>query len=207
MRLFEQLEFLTSVLKGSSPDAAREPPPLRRPEAALAAPRDPGLEAEVRVLLGSVGAAGLISFVRVEWNRRLRSSAGRAFFRDKRISLNPRLREHGQGEIDRTLRHELAHLVAQTRAGRRRILPHGLEWRQACRELGIADEMRCHTLPFPTRPPAPRLFYRCPKCARDYPRVRRVRRVVACLACCRRHNRGKFHPDFRLRLVHRPNSA
>ena len=64
------------------------------------------------------------------------------------ISLNPRLCEHGADEIDRTLRHELAHLLAQFRAGRRRILPHGAEWREACRDLGIADEKRCHTLPF-----------------------------------------------------------
>jgi hypothetical protein len=28
-----------------------------------------------------------------------------------------------------------------------------------------------------------------------------VRRVVACLACCRKHNGGHFDPRFRLRLV------
>ena len=86
--------------------------------------------------------------IRVEWNPRLKTCAGRADFRNSLISLNPRLRDHGLSEIDRTLRHELAHLLAQFRAGRRRILPHGPEWRQACRDLVIADETRCHNLPF-----------------------------------------------------------
>jgi len=134
-------------------------------------------------------------------NPRLRTAAGRADFRSKLVSLNPRLREHGEAEIDRTLRHELAHLVAHLRAGRRRISPHGPEWRQACCDLGIGDERRCHTLPFPTRPRARRYLYRCPKCAADFPRVRRMKRAVACLACCRRHNRGAYDKQFQLRLV------
>jgi hypothetical protein len=31
--------------------------------------------------------------------------------------------------------------------------------------------------------------------------VRRIRRAIACLACCRAHNRGRFDSQFRLRLV------
>jgi hypothetical protein len=31
--------------------------------------------------------------------------------------------------------------------------------------------------------------------------VRRIKRGVACLACCRAHNRGKFDAKFRLHLV------
>ena len=69
---------------------------------------------------------------------------------EKLISLNPRLFEH-PSEIDRTLRHELAHILAQFRVGRRKISPHGDEWQQACIDLGIADEKRCHNLPFPAR--------------------------------------------------------
>jgi SprT protein len=117
--------------------------------------------------------------------------------------LNPRLHEHGGDEIDRTLRHELAHLLAQFRAGRRRILPHGPEWRAACGDLGIGDEGRCHHLPFPVSPRARRYVYKCPNCQRDFPRVRRIKRAVACLACCRAHNRGKFATKFRLQLLER----
>jgi hypothetical protein len=31
--------------------------------------------------------------------------------------------------------------------------------------------------------------------------VRRIRRVIACLACCRKHNGGDFDPRFRLKLI------
>src|SRR5262249_27623461 len=158
------------------------------------------LEAEARELLCSLGAKRIATKLRVEWNSRLHTAAGRADYRQKLISLNPRLIEH-PGEIDRTLRHELAHILAQFRAGRRRIPPHAAEWRQACVDLGIANEKRCHNLPFPARTYAARFVYRCPNCRQELPRVRRVRRAVACLACCRKHNGGDFDPQFRLRLL------
>jgi predicted SprT family Zn-dependent metalloprotease len=153
-----------------------------------------------RELLRAHGAARIAAEVQVQWNARLKSCAGRADYRNKLISLNPRLHEHPP-EIDRTLRHELAHLLAQFRAGRRRILPHGQEWRAACHDLGIADEKRCHNLPFPISQRARRFLYKCPGCQRDFARVRRIRRAIACLACCRAHNRGDFDPRFKLRLV------
>lgn len=162
--------------------------------------RDADLEATARELLSMADAARLSFLVRVEWNARLKTCAGRADSRTKLISLNPRLREHGHAEVDRTLRHELAHLLAQFRAGRRRILPHGVEWRVACRDLGIGDETRCHNLPFPVSKRAPRFIYKCPSCRRDFPRVRRIKHTVACLACCRAHNRGTFDSKFRLQL-------
>jgi SprT protein len=153
-----------------------------------------------RELLRSLGAKRIATELRVEWNSRLKTAAGRADHRQKLISLNLRLVEH-PAEIDRTLRHELAHILAQFRAGRRRILPHGSEWQQACRDLGIAGEKRCHTLPFPAKRFAPRFIYRCPNCRRDFPRVRRIKRTVACLACCRAHNGGEFDVRFRLKLL------
>src|SRR4029453_4431232 len=140
-----------------------------------------------RKLLRSLGAARIAHELRVEWNSRLKTAAGRADYRQKLVSLNPRLSEYPT-EIDRTLRHELAHILAQFRADRRRILPHGIEWRVACGDLGISDEKRCHNLPFPVSERARRYLYRCPSCRRDFPRVRRIKRAVACLVCCRAHN-------------------
>jgi SprT protein len=170
--------------------------------------RDCALESQARELLRSLGANKLAREIRVEWNPRMRSAAGRADFREKLVSLNPALLnldsvngQSGSDEIDRTLRHELAHLLAQWRVGRRRIAPHGIEWRQACRDLGIADEARCHNLPFVTKSFPPRFVYVCPNCKEKFPRVRRIRRVIACLACCRKHNRGDFDPRFRLKFV------
>jgi SprT protein len=153
-----------------------------------------------RELLRSLGAARIAHELRVEWNSRLKTAAGRADYRQKLVSLNPRLSEYPI-EIDRTLRHELAHILAQFRAGRRRILPHGVEWREACGDLGISDEKRCHNLPFAVSERARRYLYRCPGCRRDFPRVRRIKRAVACLACCRKHNGGEFDPRFRLKLA------
>jgi len=205
IRVFKQLEFLIVGQALRLPIVV--PAPLRR--GAFAATerrgysgRDHALEEKSRTLLRlrQLGAAKLARDVRVEWNPRMKSAAGRADYRERLISLNPLLRDHGVEEIDRTLRHELAHLLAQFRVGRRRIAPHGPEWREACRALDIAAEARCHNLPFATKAYPARFVYRCPNCRQEFPRVRRIRRVIACLACCRKHNGGDFDPRFRLRL-------
>jgi SprT protein len=202
MPLLRQLEFafqttdpLTSILSLSERRTTKSPGEGH----VIASSRAVDLEAEARELLCSLGAKRIATKLRVEWNSRLQTAAGRADYRQKLISLNPRLVAHPE-EIDRTLRHELAHILAQYREGRRRILPHGREWQQACRDLGIAGERRCHTLPFPAKRYAPRFIYRCPNCRRDFPRVRKLKRTVACLACCRAHNGGEFHVRFRLKL-------
>ncbi len=169
--------------------------------------RDFELERKARELLQTLKASELASSVHVEWNARLFSAAGRADSRRKLVSLNPRLREHGAAEIDRTLRHELAHLLAQFRAGRRRVGPHGAEWRKACRDLGIGDESRTHALPFPIQRRSRRFLYECPRCGREFPRVRRIKRAVACLECCRKFNGGRFDSSAQLRLAQREKSA
>jgi len=203
IRVFKQLEFLIVGQALRLPIVV--PAPLRR--GAFAATerrgysgRDHALEEKSRTLLRQLGAAKLARDVRVEWNPRMKSAAGRADYRERLISLNPLLRDHGIEETDRTLRHELAHLLAQFRVRRRRLAPHGPEWREACRDLDIADEARCHNLPFATKAYPARFVYRCPNCRQEFPRVRRIRRVIACLACCRKHNGGDFDPRFRLRL-------
>jgi len=233
-RFFKQLEFLlggtrapSRVTKIYAPSAPDLTSPAAQPIHLEG--RDHALEQEARELLRALGAQALAREIRVEWNPRLKTCAGRADYREKLISLNPRLRdlvdlkldclrqssltraiERGvefHDEVDRTLRHELAHLLAQWRVGRRRIAPHGEEWRRACRDLGIADEARCHDLPFATKSFPPRYVYVCPNCKEKFPRVRRIRRAIACLACCRAHNRGDFDPSFRLRLVSKSNNG
>ncbi len=268
-RLFKQLEFVmplrveggtrspSALVKTYAPTAPNLISPLER--SIHLRGRDHALESQARKLLRSLGADKLSREIRVEWNPRLKTCAGRANYRENLISLNPLLHnlndELGQtefnapkleckkhssltdhpgnrdltdnlecimhsssasyarnrsnrgerwekvgDEIERTLRHELAHLLAQWRAGRRRIAPHGPEWRRACRHLGIADEARCHHLPFAAKTYPPRYVYRCPNCKEKFPRVRRIRRAIACLACCRKHNGGDFDPRFRLKL-------
>jgi SprT protein len=215
MRLFKQLEFLVVGHALRLPVRAGQAV-NRTASDALALQlrgRDHALEEKSKNLLRELGAAKLAREIRVEWNPRLKTAAGRADFRQKLISLNPLLRDVRAGmafnreEIDRTLRHELAHLLAQFRVGRRRIAPHGPEWRQACCDLGITDEARCHNLPFATKAYPARFVYRCPNCRQEFPRVRRIRRAIACLACCRAHNRGEFDPRFRLRLISKSNNG
>jgi predicted SprT family Zn-dependent metalloprotease len=197
MPLLRQLEFSFGTIVGQ---AFRLPNLEVATEAVALQFCHHDLQTTARDLLRSLDAHPIARELRVEWNSRLKTAAGRADYRQKLILLNPRLLEH-PSEIDRTLCHELAHILAQFRAGRRRILPHGDEWRAACRDLGIGDEKRCHNLPFAGRTYASRFVYRCPNCKQKFPRVRRVRRAVACLACCRKHNGGEFDPRFRLRLV------
>jgi SprT protein len=142
--------------------------------------------------------------VTVEWNSRLRTTAGHACWRSKTISLNPKLIEVSPAEVQRTLRHELAHFLAQHRAGRRQIAPHGREWRQACKDLGIPNESRCHDLPLKRIRFERRFFYACRECGTTLARVRAMKRHVACLKCCRRHNEGKYHNRFRFVPVPAP---
>lgn len=157
---------------------------------------DSALTAKVRGWLEEAGAAVLAPSVLVQWNKRLRSTAGTAQPRTGRIELNPRLLAVGPDEVDRTLRHEAAHLLAHWRAGRRRIQTHGTEWRQACGELGIPHEKVTHTLPFPRQKLTPRYFYQCPNCGLAVRRVRLFKRPTACLGCCRKHSGGQFDRRF-----------
>lgn len=142
---------------------------------------------------------------RVSWNRRMRSSAGRAFWPECLIELNPRLKDFGEEELWSTLRHELAHLVAYARAGRRRIAPHGAEWRQACIELGIPNEQPYHDLPLPSHKMKRRHLYVCRHCEVEWWRVRPFRRAVACYECCRKHNGGQYDERFRMVKKRLPN--
>lgn len=136
--------------------------------------------------------------VRVHWNPRMRTAAGRAFWPSKIIELNPVLKQFSEAETDRTLKHELAHLIAYERAGRRRIAPHGAEWMQACADLGIPGERACHNLPVQRRKLTRKHAYVCTQCFSVIHRVRPLQRNVACAPCCRRFNHGRYDSRFRL---------
>ena len=155
----------------------------------------------VREKLTSLGLEQFAAEVTVSWQPRLRSTAGRAYFHQNLVELNPRLTELGEDELERTLWHEVAHLVAHHRNRRRRIAPHGIEWQQACAELGIPGESATHHLPLPSHKIAPKFTYRCPHCLTEIPRVRKMKRYSACYSCCKKHNRGRYDDRFRLQLL------
>ncbi len=195
MKVPRQLDFLARLL-------AREPQPARDIDqakgAALPAGDDAALRQRCANLLRDTGAGALAERVQVRWSGRLRSTAGMAYPTRALIILNPRLHAFGDAEIDRTMRHELAHLLAHHRAGRRRIPPHGLEWQKACTDLGLEGERRCHDLPLPRRTLERKHIYRCAHCGVALERVRPLRTRAACLDCCRRHNSGRYDERFRL---------
>lgn len=179
------------------------PPPEKEAQDDLTA--DPELTEQCRALLVGLGLDGAAKLVQVVWNPRLRTTAGYAKFPAWRIELNPKLRDF-EGQVDRTMKHELAHLVAYLRAGRRRIEPHGGEWERACADLGIPNESARHTLPLPRREVRRNYAYSCPSCSLVVRRVRKFRRFTACSACCKKHSGGQYDNRFRFVLVEGPAS-
>lgn len=161
---------------------------------------DEGLTEVCRGLLHQIDLAGAAKLVAVIWNPRLRSTAGYASFPAWKIELNPKLREF-EGQVDRTMRHELAHLVAYHRAGRRRIEPHGIEWQQACADLGIPGESARHRLPLPRREVKRNYTYACAHCGLKVQRVKKFSRYTACRECCSKYNHGAYDARFRFVLI------
>ena len=155
------------------------------------------LKATAAQLLTAAGAPGLAKRLRIDWNPRLTTTAGLANYSKCEITLNPLLIPFGIKEVDRTLRHELAHLLARFRFGKKRIQPHGIEWRQACADLGLKDEQARHTLPLPRKAITPKHHYICNHCRAEVHRVRPFKRPAACLKCCRTHSDGRYDERFR----------
>lgn len=159
---------------------------------------DSGMTAWCQEQARAFGLHELAKKVRVKWNGRMRTTAGRAWWPSRCIEMNPKLIHFSQADTWRTLKHEFAHLMAYERSGRRSIEPHGPEWRAACAELGIPNEQAYHTLPFKSRRMKRNYAYACPTCLTVIARVRPFRRPVACYTCCKKYNGGDFHERFRL---------
>ena len=195
-----QLDFFARLLAKVIPSPRPSP---REESSAPPGPEDAELTMLCADLLRRLGCPELALRVQVRWNSRMRSTAGMAYPGKALIKLNPRLRAFGDDEIHQTLKHELAHLLAQHRVGKRRIAPHGKEWKKACADLGLVNERRCHDLPLPRRQVVRRHHYRCPACGSDLHRVRPMRRPSACLPCCRKHAGGRYDERFRFIKVKR----
>jgi predicted SprT family Zn-dependent metalloprotease len=167
--------------------------PLARPEKG-----DAGLTVWCSETSQHLALPELARKVRVFWNPRMQTTAGRAWWPDRAIELNPKLKACDPEELWRTLKHELAHLIAYERCGRRRIHPHGPEWQAACADLGIPGEKPFHTLPFKRRSMKRNHVYVCPICSTTIHRVKPIQRSVACFPCCQKFNHGAYHDRFRL---------
>jgi predicted SprT family Zn-dependent metalloprotease len=190
---FAQLEFrFPSWMRISKPS------PKAGAAVACTDQHDPGMTSWCQEMAKSFGHAELARKVSVSWNLRMRTTAGRAWWPARTIELNSKLKEFSDEEIWRTLKHEFAHLLAYERHGRKRIEPHGAEWKAACADLGIAGESTYHSLPLKGRKMKRKHSYACPSCLAVVARVRPIRRAVACYSCCKKHNGGLYHDRYRL---------
>ncbi|MBL9076957.1 MAG: SprT-like domain-containing protein [Planctomycetes bacterium] len=100
--------------------------------------------------------------VAVRWNRRLSSTAGRAFQRSGRIELNPTLLARAPAELPMVLAHEAAHIAAFRLFGPN-VAAHGRHWRSLMRLAGHEPAVT-HDIPvddprLPGRPRRRRFLY------------------------------------------------
>lgn len=112
---------------------------------------------------------------------------GACYHRRKCILLSKKLVElNDEAEVIDTILHEIAHAIAGHKAG------HGREWQEVCKKIG-AKPIRCYSLATVKTPP-PAFVGTCPNCSRKVTRHRRSN--IACGTCCKRHNGGKFNPEY-----------
>ncbi|MFP4105324.1 MAG: SprT-like domain-containing protein [Phycisphaerae bacterium] len=121
--------------------------------------------------------------VRAEYNYRLRTTLGRAFLKEDRVELNPRLLTENPDQFVPTLAHELAHLVVHHRHGPV-AKPHGTQFRYLMQQLGLSSKAT-HKVPVGHLKQKRRRYlylHRCETCGVSFI-ARSIRRNVYCRQC------------------------
>ncbi len=136
----------------------------------------------------------------LRWNSRLRTSAGRFIPGSRKFwSIRPAVIEIATYLLQEkeshflildTLSHEMIHYWLWTRS---RAYGHTAEFLKKMKQMGVSRYN-----PVPKRRP-PKYLYRCLECQTDFPARKKLKRNVACAACCNSKNAGKY--DIRFRLV------
>lgn len=86
----------------------------------------------------------------VEFSNRMTSCAGRAWYTKNKIRLStPLLDTNGEAFLARTPVHEVAHIVAYKKFGKKGI-GHNKYFYHVCEELGMENPTRCHSYRLPT---------------------------------------------------------
>ncbi len=128
---------------------------------------------------------------------RARCQAGCVDYRTWTIAVSiPYHRAFGAAELADTLKHEMIHLHLFQEHGRNQ--GHGPRFREWAGRIGAPR----HARPLPRRPPRWVYRLRCPACGLIYRRFR-LWRDIACGACCRTANDGRYAARFRLIHVDR----
>jgi SprT protein len=108
----------------------------------------------------------------LEW-RRLRVTAGLAYFEQNKIALSAIVLVNTE-QIHNTLLHEYAHLLAYHRAGRKGI-GHGAVWRQAMIDLGLSPKIH-HQYEVQRNESKNLVYYQCKRCGYSFSRKRKLAR-------------------------------
>ncbi len=131
----------------------------------------------------------------IRWNGRLKTSAGRFIPDHDRciIEVAAYLQEEKEAEalIRDTMGHEMIHYWLFVKS-----LPYGHTalFHEKMEEIGVSRYN-----PVPKHRP----FKHCYECRACGQRifVRKRLRMAACAACCNQHANGKFHADYKLKLL------
>lgn len=124
---------------------------------------------------------------KIEINPKMRSTAGRAYYRKNKIMMNERLLTDNPHEIEKTFAHELAHLISFAlygEAGK----GHGTNWKRVMKQLGYEPD-RTHDLDVSAyaRKHSVKAYAKC-QCSTFALKARRVNKILRgakyrCLKC------------------------
>lgn len=122
------------------------------------------------------------------------SRFGRCNFTKKQITLSRRLVElNEEKEVRNTILHEIAHALVGVHHG------HDATWRAWHIQIGGDGQRYYNALNVVT--PKARWKAFCESCNRTSPRRRVPNRQMACGACCKKYNGGKFSTDFLFKFL------
>lgn len=91
-----------------------------------------------------VSINNLLEELIIEFNPRMRTAAGRAHYKDSRITLNKTLLEENPSEFEQVVIHEFAHLASVAMYGKSGD-GHGRLWKRTMRQMGVQPD-RTHSM-------------------------------------------------------------
>lgn len=166
---------------------------------------------------------GLLDHVRILPSSRMIHALARAFPATGLIRINKRVLEFGSEEqIREILTHEAAHIACWLIHHRRKLRPHGPEWRELMQRAGFEPRVRmdAHALPSlcdaPARQRPLRYEHHCPVCGWSR-RAKTTNRRWRCADCVRAGRKGRLvatrlnnsaadTPEARQQAARAPNS-